>query len=374
MLNALADSARKLLGCPVGQVGLIERDEHRCPAVVGMPLEPFTRDLSFCAHALVSDAPLIVPDLSQDPRFRDNPLVAGEPHVRFYAGVPVILSSGFRVGTLCAIGFEAMAAPAPEAVDVLRSFAVAAAAALERPADEPGVEETRDDRRADFVALIGHELRTPLTVMVGSTRLFESRLEGRVERRLAQAAHRAADHLADLVEAIIAFADASTGDLSLSETPDDLATLLDEVLEMQGPRLDGSEKSVTVADIDLPGPVLLDAAQAKLALTALVENATLHGGGRLTLATRLDPDGHLEISVTDDGTLDDRVQLDQLYEPFVVGGKVDTREVGGLGLGLPLTRKIVELHGGEFEVRPEAHQTTAVIRLPAWRLHAVAAA
>ena len=98
-------------------------------------------------------------------------------------------------------------------------------------------------------------------------------------------------------------------------------------------------------------------------------NSILHGGKTITVKTNFCADGHIEILIEDDGNMDDHVDLAQLYKPFVVGGDVEKRGTqGGLGLGLPLTRKLVELHGGEFEVRTSETSTTACIRLPKWRL------
>ena len=61
------------------------------------------RDMAFCSHAITQDAVFLVSDAIQDPRFADNPLVTGKPHVRFYAGVPLALADGSRIGTLCLI-------------------------------------------------------------------------------------------------------------------------------------------------------------------------------------------------------------------------------------------------------------------------------
>jgi PAS domain S-box-containing protein len=61
------------------------------------------RDISFCTHAVRDEEPLIVPDATQDPRFSGNPLVVGDPQIRFYAGIPLFTQDGLAVGTLCAI-------------------------------------------------------------------------------------------------------------------------------------------------------------------------------------------------------------------------------------------------------------------------------
>lgn len=68
-----------------------------------MGVNQTSRDISFCGHAILGDDVFVVPDALADERFADNPLVTGEPHIRFYAGCPLRIGDGFKIGTLCLI-------------------------------------------------------------------------------------------------------------------------------------------------------------------------------------------------------------------------------------------------------------------------------
>lgn len=87
---------------PIALVSLIERDRQWFKAKVGLDLCETSREVSFCSHAILEEGPLVVTDATLDPRFADNPLVTGDFHLRFYAGIPVSVN-GYPMGTICVI-------------------------------------------------------------------------------------------------------------------------------------------------------------------------------------------------------------------------------------------------------------------------------
>ncbi|AKF11382.1 protein kinase domain-containing protein [Sandaracinus amylolyticus] len=100
----LARLAAQLCGTPMALVTLVDARRQWFKARVGVTLRETPREIAFCAHAVAADsAMLVVRDATCDERFCDNPLVRGEPFIRFYAGVPLELASGARVGTLCVL-------------------------------------------------------------------------------------------------------------------------------------------------------------------------------------------------------------------------------------------------------------------------------
>ncbi len=99
----LARLAAEICGAPVALVTLLAADRQWFVATVGTDLCGTSLDDAICTHALGVDDILVIPDLSTDPRTRDSGIVAGPPHVRFYAGVPLRIGDGVPVGTLCVI-------------------------------------------------------------------------------------------------------------------------------------------------------------------------------------------------------------------------------------------------------------------------------
>jgi signal transduction histidine kinase/CheY-like chemotaxis protein len=129
--DALARAASLVCGTPISLVSLVEEDSQWFKANHGLDgVAGTSRDVAFCSHAILGDEVMEVPDATQDDRFADNPLVQGEPNIRFYAGAPLRLSDGSAVGTLCVID-RAPRQLSEQQRELLRCLAAAAASALD---------------------------------------------------------------------------------------------------------------------------------------------------------------------------------------------------------------------------------------------------
>lgn len=88
---------------PIALISLVDSDRQWFKSRFGLSACETSRDISFCGHAIMRTDILVIPDAAADERFADNPLVTGDPYIRFYAGAPLILQSGHSPGTLCLI-------------------------------------------------------------------------------------------------------------------------------------------------------------------------------------------------------------------------------------------------------------------------------
>jgi GAF domain-containing protein len=128
-LDRITAFAAKLCEAPIALVSLVERDRQFFPAKTGLDVHETPRPTSFCAHAMLGDEIMVVADATRDPRFADNPLVTGDPHIRFYAGAPLVNDEGVPLGSLCVIDRTARDGLTPlqhDGLDVLAEAVMAA--------------------------------------------------------------------------------------------------------------------------------------------------------------------------------------------------------------------------------------------------------
>ena len=111
------------LGVPMSAFSLIDRERQWFKSIQGIDATENTRSVSFCAYTILGDDVMVIPDAKADPRFSKNPLVTGDPNIKFYAGCPVRAPDGRNIGSLCAIDSKSRSMT-PDQIEMLRNLAL----------------------------------------------------------------------------------------------------------------------------------------------------------------------------------------------------------------------------------------------------------
>jgi signal transduction histidine kinase len=220
----------------------------------------------------------------------------------------------------------------------------------------------------EFLATLSHELRTPLNAIVGWTRLLKTgSLEGEKLRRAVETIERNAFAQARLIEGLLDISAIVSGKMTLDVRPVDLAPVVEAALESVRPAADAKGIRLEMALDPAPGLVPGDAARLQQVVWNLLSNAvkfTPPGGFVRVELERLD--SRVRLGVRDSGIGIDPAFLPSVFEPFRQADSSMTRAQGGLGLGLAIVRRLVELHGGSVgaESGGLGHGAAFTVELP----------
>jgi GAF domain-containing protein len=215
--DGLARLAAHLCQAPIALITLVDDRRQWFKARIGLDVVSTSRTDSFCAWTLDHDGVMSVDDTVLDPRFADNALVTGEPHIRFYAGAPLRSPDGFTLGALCVIdrrprdGLTAAQADGLEVLahQVVTELELRRALVAAREAEDLLI--AADHLKDDVVAMTGHELQTPITAIIGASDVLErdwDRLSPSDRDGLVQIVGRQVRRLSSLVQGLLTLASA----------------------------------------------------------------------------------------------------------------------------------------------------------------------
>jgi signal transduction histidine kinase len=388
--DALTALAAQLCQVPASLITIVDATHVWSKSGYGLPPGndgPLPRDLFMCSSTVGGRDLVVISDCASDERFAESPVVVGEPHVRFYCGMPLINPEGHALGSFCIMDFRPREL-SPEQADVLRKLARQAASLLELRRSLLELDRTRlelqdknrqlesaSQHKSQFLASMSHELRTPLNAIIGLTEMMighAARFGTEKANEPLKRVRAAGSHLLGLINQVLDLSKIEAGKLEINPTSVELGPLIDEVIgtarqlaEQNGNRL------VVEAQADL-GALTVDAMRLRQILLNLLSNAckfTKDGEVRLRARRRTDGRG-IEFVVSDTGIGMTAEQVAKLFQEFTQADATTAQRFGGTGLGLAITRKLARLMGGDVTVTSEPGKGSAfTTRLPASAAH-----
>jgi len=220
--------------------------------------------------------------------------------------------------------------------------------------------------KSDLMANISHELRTPLNAIIGFSESMQAETFGPVgsdkNREYIKDILQSGQHLLELINDILDVSAVEAGALELHQETFSLPNIINTTVRIIKPRADTGQITISSSiDPELP-LIYVDARRAKQVLLNLLSNAVKFSpiGGQVSISAWMNDDRSLSVAITDNGIGMDKEEVSLALSPF---GQVDSglnRMHEGTGLGLPLTRGLMELHGGTLEIESDPSSGTSV--------------
>ena len=239
--------------------------------------------------------------------------------------------------------------------------------------------ETANLAKSTFLANMSHELRTPLSAIIGFSEMMQREALGPVGstryRAYADDINRSGEHLLALVNDLLDLSKIEAGKMELNEDLVDVGQLIADCVALLRDTAARAEIELAVDGSPRLPPLYADERKLKQILINLLSNAIKFtpAGGAIEIATIVTASRALQISVRDSGVGIRPEDIAKVFEPFGQLRDAITSQQPGTGLGLPLSRKLAELHGGTLEIESTAGRgTTVLLSLPRERLQGFA--
>jgi signal transduction histidine kinase len=415
--------AAEICGAPISLISLIDSERQWFKATVGLAYRETPIVDSFCAQAINQDGLFVVVDATKDKRFNLNPLVLGEPHIRFYAGMPVYAGEGVPIGTLCVIDtvprfltpsqvkgitvlthqvqalielrserkkkqvemrireellsrIESSNQTLTESNQKLENLSVELEQRrLQHMANESELRKRSelDALKNEYVAMLSHELRSPLTSVRGAVGILSAGLmsPGTAKgSKLFEIAVTNLDRMIRLVNDVLNLERIASGASSLRMEQCCLDESLRQAIDTMMPIAQESDVTLVANSIaETEGPMLYfegDADRILQVLINLLSNAVKFSpAGSHVVVDIMASSDELTVRISDAGRGIPEDQLEKVFERFRQVEQDDSRRLGGTGLGLAICRAIVEQHYGRIWAgRNDGKGTSFFVTLP----------
>ncbi|MDH5773612.1 MAG: GAF domain-containing sensor histidine kinase, partial [Nitrospirota bacterium] len=336
---------------PIALISLVDPTRQWFKAKVGCAAPETSRDMAFCAHAILQTDVLVVPDTLTDQRFVDNPLVTGDPHIRFYAGAPLLTPEGFAIGTLCAIDDEPRMLSL-EQITALQALARQVVAQLELRRLTKELQQLVESKNKLF-HIVSHDLRSPFNGILAFSQTLAEEAEtlSREDiQEFSQTVLTSAEQVMHLIDNLLQCTRFELGTLDYQPTSVAIDTVvMNVVMLLKG---NATQKNIDlVYQANPSAEVFADSTMLHSIVQNLVGNALKFtpAEGRVTIQTE-EQDTMIQVSVIDTGVGVSPDKLAGLFE--VMAGRTTDGTSGekGTGLGLLLCKDFVEKHGGRVWV------------------------
>ncbi len=361
VFDDLTQLASEICDTPIALISLIDPDRQWFKSRVGLDAQETERDIAFCAHAIHQKEIFEVSDTHNDVRFKNNPLVTASPNIRFYAGAPLQTPDGYAIGTLCAISDQpkTLNEHQKKALEILGREVISQLELRLKIRELNRVSQ----HKTDFLSNLSHELRTPLNAIISLSQLMlhdQQNVVAECHRTYLKHVDFSGKRLLDLVNSVLDLNKIESGMLELNPSNVNIKALFDSIQGMfstiaEKKQLD-IQWNISCDDIQY---IFVDEARLSQIVLNIVSNAIkFSDAGHKISVNVVKQSGIFTLAVQDFGKGISEKDVALLFRKFQQVGTSSGQE--GSGLGLMITKSLVELMGGKIKLNSVLGEGTLI--------------
>lgn len=362
--DALTGLASGICNVPVSLLNFIDKDQQFTKSCTGVSIGHLPRSKSVCQYTIMHDRLFEVTDLAKDPRFKYMPYVEGDPHFRYYAGIPLIADNGHAIGALCVLDYKPNKLTEQQEQD-LRVLADEVVARLNLRKREKNLEEL-NHYKDRLMRVFSHDIRSPLTGIVGAAELLkESELEENEREELADIIMGCAKQIENMGGELLDAEMVQFGKIKHEPSPENISEIIDDLMNQF--KFQAKNKDIHLHyKLENQIPKLnIDANIHKRILANLISNAIkfTQRNGEIKIRCQFklndcEPDTLITI-VEDNGIGMSDEQLENLFNEKEEGGRSGTENEQSYGLGMLIVKRLTEACNGCISADSEVDNGTS---------------
>lgn len=350
VFDELTQLASHICGAPISLISLIDSNRQWFKSRVGLAAHETPREIAFCSHAILQPGVFEIPNALEDERFADNPLVTGDPDIRFYAGAPLVTQEGLPIGTLCVIDKH----PKNLSSDQRRALEILAKQVISQLELRLNYKKLKrvDREREKIFSVIGHDLRSPFTGILGlSRRLYEKAdtMTPDKVKTLSAGILSSGLQVFQVLDELMQWAQQRMGRLQSEPELCHISNLAQESLDLLYDAIELKQLNC-VNQIDPDLNAMVDGAIIKTIIRNLLANAIKYSpqGGEIVLSAQVINED-IRVSIQDQGQGIPPSLINRLFKESV-GSTPDTSGETSSGIGLSLCGELIATQNGRIWV------------------------
>jgi len=361
--NDIVELASDICGTPISLISLIDKDRQWFKARKGMSVQETSREVAFCNYAIKENKLFEIEDATKDERFANNPLVVGDPNIRYYAGFPLTTEEGYKLGTLCVLHKKPhqLNASQKKALQTL-SKRVVNELELRRKISELNNLNVFKDK---LLSILGHDLRSPLSAIDSVIQMIDQQILTESDIKKFRKLLRAeVNETLSLLDNILRWSTLYIQNTQSTFKKIDIKRVLQETFDLV--QISLVNKKIKINDQSSHYSIYGDPEMIKLIFRNILNNAIKFSQqeGSIDITT-LQDQAFVTITITDSGVGMTEEQIARILERKRSKSTPGTANEKGAGIGMLLTLEFLDMNNGKLAIKSQFEKGSSfIVTLP----------